>query len=171
MTTRIGSYSQIKGSIIKQPCIAATTNHINLTGATNIIDGVLLNVNDRVLVTSQSLSKYNGIYVVLTGGTGSNGVWERSLDFSLNDDLFTGLNVYIISGNTYSDSYFILETSNPIIIDTTPIYFTNRKNLNIQNIDNTQILFYSNSITGDTQFTYDKIKHYMSLGKLGITSY
>jgi len=167
MITRLGSYSQIKGSIIKQPCIVATLGNIDLSGATNIIDGINLQLNDRVFVNNQILSQYNGIYDVVSVGTGSNGVWERSLDFSISEDIYAGINIYIITGNTYTDSYFILETTGTTILDITPLTFSNKKMISVSNIDNNQVLYYfSNNITGSTNFTFDQNLGNLNLGDI-----
>lgn len=57
----------------KGACIAATTANITLSG-TQTIDGIALNVGDRVLVKDQTVPAQNGIYVVAAGG------WTRTTD-------------------------------------------------------------------------------------------
>ena len=95
MITRAGTYSQIKGASVSSPCLVATTNSITLSG-TQTIDGVAVNVEDRVLVKNQSPGSDNGIYIV------SDGAWSRAVDMSLTIDVFQGLQVYINSGTTTS---------------------------------------------------------------------
>lgn len=69
---------------VKKACRVATTTTnpgTNLTGGmANVIDGVTLAVNDRVLLRTYSLPYHNGIYTVQTVGTGTNGTWVRAAD-------------------------------------------------------------------------------------------
>jgi len=155
MSTRLDANDRLKGLSFKKPCIVATLENVNLTGSTNVIDGVSLNLNDRILVINQIDQIDNGIYIVSNVGTGSDGVLLRANDFSTSDDIFAGINIYILSGDTYNDSYFILNTENPIL-DITPLFFSNKKMLDTQNVSNNQVLLYNNnSIIGYTGLTYD----------------
>lgn len=72
----------IQGFDWKEPTRVATTANVAnlLTGAPNVVDGVTLAVDDRVLVKDQSTASGNGVYVVVTVGTGANGVWARATD-------------------------------------------------------------------------------------------
>jgi hypothetical protein len=114
--TRLGTYSQIKGSTQKIPCKVATTGNITLS-STQTIDSVSVVVGDRVLVWQQSTPANNGIYIV------NDGSWTRAIDMSLDDDVFTGLGVYVNSGATYSGKNFVITTSNPIILGVTSLTF------------------------------------------------
>lgn len=69
-------------SAFKTNVAAATTGNIASLagGAPNTVDGVSLALNSRVLVKSQTTAAQNGIYVVTTLGTGSNGTWARATD-------------------------------------------------------------------------------------------
>jgi hypothetical protein len=58
MITRISSYSRIKGVSVSSPCLVATIDSITLSG-TQTIDGVVVNVGDRVLVKNQSPASAN----------------------------------------------------------------------------------------------------------------
>jgi len=95
MITRIGTYSQIKGSSWKLPCRVATTGNITLSGL-QTIDGVSLVAGDRVLVRLQNTGSENGIYIV------ASGAWTRAVDMSLTEDAFDGVQVFINSGLTSS---------------------------------------------------------------------
>lgn len=114
--TRIGTYSQIKGSGFKLPCKVATTENITLSGE-QTIDGVNIVTGDRVLVYNQSTGSTNGIYVA------SGSTWSRSIDMSLNDDVFCGLEVYVNSGTANGGKTFVLSTSDPITLNTTSLTF------------------------------------------------
>jgi hypothetical protein len=116
MITRLGTYSEIKGSSIKIPCVVATTGAITLSG-TQTIDGIAVIVGDRVLVNNQGTASTNGIYVV------SASTWSRAIDMSLDDDVYTGLQIYITSGTANGGKFFALTTANPITLDTTSLSF------------------------------------------------
>jgi hypothetical protein len=122
--TRLGTYSQIKGSSYKLPCKVVTSSSISLTGgAPLVVDGYTLATNDRVLAISQSTATQNGIYLVTTPGSGNNGTWVRAADFSLSDDAFQGTQVYITTGSVNRSSTYALITPDPIILDTTNLTF------------------------------------------------
>ena len=117
MITRLGTYSQIKGGSYKIPCVVATTVAITLSG-TQTIDGVAVVAGNRVLVKNQADATTNGIYVV------SASTWARAVDMSLTDDLYTGVQILINSGSTYTNKIFVLTTANPITLGTTGLTFT-----------------------------------------------
>ena len=61
--------------------VATTANIADLAaGAPNVVDGITLVAGDRVLVKDQTTQTLNGLYVVTTAGTGSDGAWVRSDD-------------------------------------------------------------------------------------------
>jgi hypothetical protein len=122
MITRI-KYSQLKGLPQKLPCKLATTNNINLLSITNQIDGISVNVGDRILVKDQIVKSENGVYIVVSVGSGSNGIWERSDDFSFNVDVFNGIQIYVTSGDENSNTVYFLSTENPINIGTSDLEF------------------------------------------------
>lgn len=125
MGTRL-KYDQLKEVPSKKPCRVATTANITnvLTGAPDIVDGISLSVGDRVLVKDQSTGSQNGVYSVVTVGTGANGVWERAYDFNSNDDVYSGVSLYISEGTSNSGTIYNLSTSDPIVLDTTSLTFT-----------------------------------------------
>jgi hypothetical protein len=117
--TRLGTYSQIKGTSLKIPCRVATTTDIALSNATTTVDNITLASGDRILAWMQSTGSANGIYIF-----NSSGAWSRSIDMSLDDDAFQGMQVYISEGATYSGNTFTLTTSNPISLGSTTLTFT-----------------------------------------------
>jgi hypothetical protein len=125
MSTRI-KYDQLKESPSKKPCRLSTTVNITdlLTGAPDTLDSISLSIGDRILVKDQSTSSQNGIYDVITVGGGSNGVWQRSVDFSVDDDVYDGISLYVTTGTTNSDTLWYLTTPNPIVLGTTNLTFT-----------------------------------------------
>jgi phage-related tail fiber protein len=96
---------------------AATTGAISLTG-TQTIDGVSLVAGDRVLVKDQGDAKTNGIYVVAAGA------WARSTDANLSAEVVSGLVTQVIEGTTLIRTQWMLTTSGAIVLDTTPLAFT-----------------------------------------------
>jgi hypothetical protein len=115
--TRLGTYPQIKGSPEKLPCTVATTENITLSGIT-VIDGYgALTDGDRVLVKNQNTPSENGIYIA------SESAWTRAVDMSLDDDVFTGVTVYINYGDINGGEYFLLTNANPIVLGTTGLTF------------------------------------------------
>jgi len=104
--------------------VIATTNIANLNGgAPNQIDGVNLVLRDRVLVKAQDTASENGLYYVTTLGTGSNGVWQRTLDGNETGEIQAGMIVMVTEGDSFKDTQWKLTTNNPIIIGTTPLTF------------------------------------------------
>jgi hypothetical protein len=104
--------------------VIATTNIANLNGgAPNQIDGVNLALRDRVLVKAQDTASENGLYYVTTLGTGSNGVWQRTLDGNETGEIQAGMIVMVTDGDSFKDTQWKLTTNNPIIIGTTPLAF------------------------------------------------
>ena len=152
MSTRISTYSQIYGTTIKQPCLVATTQNESLSGLTTI-DGISLSNFDRVLVWKQTSGEENGIYIV-TGET-----WYRATDMSESRDMFTGVEVYVTSGDTYAEKTFTLVTSNPITANTTPLVFELTSNVNyVENYGVGRVLLSDGTIEGivaQSGLTYD----------------
>jgi len=106
---------------------AGTGSKGQLTGMSNVVDGVTLAANDRVLVNTNAPTgaALNGIWTVTTPGTGSNGVWNRAFDF-INDSNATGVppNTVVTSGafafvesGTSAESGWVLTTdASPVVV-------------------------------------------------------
>lgn len=109
----------------KNPVRVATTGNISnlLTGAPNIIDGITLEERDRILVHQQTSAASNGIYEVITLGSGSDGSWTRTSDSDSVYKLIPGSEVYVVEGDTYGTTKFWLVTPGPYILDTTSLQF------------------------------------------------
>lgn len=157
-----------QGLSIKAACRVATTTNIILSGLLTI-DGIVLTAGNRVLVKNQSTGTENGIYVV------SPGSWSRSSDFDTSEDVTSGAFTFIEDGTINADSGWVLTTQAPIIIDTTPLAFTqfsgagqiiagdgltkNGNQLDVVTANNDRIVVSSDSIdlatTGISAGTYD----------------
>lgn len=93
----------------KQPCDAATTQNITLSGY-QTIDGVILNADYmRVLVKNQDDQTQNGLYVVFSG------LWKRSADFTGPTGTVNGQLVAVTGGQ--NAGLWQLVSPNPITID------------------------------------------------------
>ena len=128
--TRIRA-EQISDIDFKQAVRVVTTADVTLSGsAPNVVDGATLIANDRVLVAGQTTGSENGIYVVTTPGTGSNGTWTRSTDANATGEIEAGMILMVTDGTIYADTQWVLATNNPIVVGTTALTFQ-------QNITNT----------------------------------
>jgi hypothetical protein len=130
----------------KQATRAVTVVNVSLTaGAPNNVDGINLSVNDRVLVTGQTTQSQNGVYVVVTLGTGANGTWIRSGDTDITGELLAGAIIMVTEGVIYADTQWKLITDNPIVIGTTPLIFTQNYYANVLHAGNSNVTVYSNA--------------------------
>jgi len=121
--TRINA-SQISNIDYKQAVRVVSLTNVTLAGgAPNVVDGVTLSVNDRVLVAGQSTGSQNGIYYVQTVGAGSTGTWVRTVDASSTGQILGGMLVMVSQGTTYADTVWELTTDDPITVGTTSLTF------------------------------------------------
>lgn len=107
------------GLDVKVSVRVATTANITLSG-TQTIDGIAVQVGDRVLVKNQTNAAENGIYVV------ASGAWARSedADNSPGGEVSTGLFTFVEEGTTNTNTGYILNTPAPITLGTTNLTFT-----------------------------------------------
>ena len=114
-TTRHAIYSfDMKNSVR-----VATAGSITLSG-TQTIDGVSVQVGDRVLVKNQSggaSHATNGIYTCATGS------WVRATDTDFADEVTSGLVVYVSEGTANQKTFWALTTADPITVGTTALAF------------------------------------------------
>ena len=153
MITRLGTYSQIKGSSVKLPCKVATTASITLNG-TQTIDGVAVVSGERVLVKNQATASTNGIYIV------ASGAWSRAVDMSISEDAFDGVQVFVNSGSTNSEKTFVLVTDDPIVLGTTDLTFNQiaSGSVTINNNADNRVITGSNTsgvLNAETNMTFD----------------
>ena len=147
-------YSSIEDTDYKASCRVVTTTNITLAGgAPSVHDEINLAAGDRVLVTGQSSPTQNGIYVVQTLGTGSNGTWIRSKDANTDAKVTAGFNTYIEEG-TYAAQQWRLATANPITLGVTELTFIAPSGGTVGG-SNTNIQYNaSGAMAGATNFRY-----------------
>lgn len=100
-----------------------STSNINTSSAPNVVDGVTLVAGDRVALVGQTVSAQNGIYVVQTLGTGSNGVWIRSTDADSSSEVTSGMTFDVSEGTANAGTTWLLVTTDPIVLNTTSLTF------------------------------------------------
>ena len=106
----------VNGISFKAPVRVATTANITLTG-TQTIDGVSVIAGDRVLVKNQTTASANGIYVAAAGA------WTRALDADTNNEVVSGLTVFVTEGTASGDKQYSLLTDGAITLNTTALSF------------------------------------------------
>jgi len=115
---------QLQDIDYKQTSRAITVANVTLSGgAPSTVDGVSLALNNRVLVTAQTTGSQNGIYIVTTVGSGSNGTWARTTDADATGDIKAGTIIMITEGTEYADTQWKLTTDDPITVGTTTMTF------------------------------------------------
>jgi len=114
----------VQGLDVKESVAAATTTNVSLEAAPNVVDGITLAVDDRVLVKEQTTASENGIYIVQVLGTGVDGVWVRAIDADTSDKVTSGMFTFIEGGSTYDNAGFVLATEGAIVLDTTSLVFS-----------------------------------------------
>ncbi len=114
------------GLTIKASVRAATTANISdlAAGAPNTLDGVSLSANDRILVKNQSTGSQNGIYYVVTVGSGANGAWSRTADADSSAEIPNGMFVWVNEGTTNADTGWALTSDGIITLGSTSLVFT-----------------------------------------------
>ena len=162
-------YSQIYDTDYKQSVRVATTadvgNLLATGNMTNSVDGVTLSQLDRILVKDQTDAKQNGIYSVLTLGTGSNGTWIRAKDANANDRMTAGMTTVVSEGAVNISKTFRLATPDPIVVGTTELSFVNPFAGGSAGGANTYVQFNDGGIAGGSaNLTFNKSTNVLSVG-------
>lgn len=116
LATREWVTEELARQDFKHSVLVATTTAVTLSGL-QTIDGVALQVGNRVLVKDQNAAKDNGLYVVAAGA------WGRSTDADSNAKVTPGLMVLVEKGTANSDSAWQLVTDGPINLGVTSLSF------------------------------------------------
>jgi hypothetical protein len=112
-SVRLASAGNVAGTY---NATGGTSGRGQFTAMTNTLDGVSLAAGNRVLLKDQTTGAQNGIWVVTTLGTGSNGVWDRATDFDQDAEVTAGIFITVEEGNTNDNTLWLLTTNNPITI-------------------------------------------------------
>ena len=119
-TVRVATTAPLTGATF-----ATAPNNGQFTDAPRNIDGVMLNVGDRVLVKDQPGATQNGIYVVTAVFTATNqATLTRADDFDNDAELTGGYRVAVLGGLS-SNANRAFSTAGPITLNTTPVTWTN----------------------------------------------
>lgn len=87
-----------------------------------MVDGINLNVNDRVLVIGQTSTNANGLYVVLFPGSPSQiGILQRSSDWQCIEQIKPGQYIPIYDGYTFSGEIYVVINPIPNALGIDPI--------------------------------------------------
>jgi hypothetical protein len=121
---------------IKKSCRALSDQNVSLNMAPLAVDGITLEDGDRVLVNGQTDKKENGIYTVITKGTGNDGVWERAEDVDEDDEINAGMFAFVTEGETHEDTGWVVITNNPIDLGTHDIEFAQFSGIGMVQVGN-----------------------------------
>jgi hypothetical protein len=106
-----------QGLDVKASVRAASTvagGNITLVTVSTAVDGVTLNVGDRVLVKNQTTASENGIWVASAGN------WARA-DDAVQGKLTAGAFVFVEEGTVNADSGWVLTNNGTITVGTTAL--------------------------------------------------
>jgi len=121
--TRISATS-VTDTDFKSSCKVATlTNISSFTATPNSIDGYTFSIGDRVLVKSQLNPAENGIYIVESVGTGSNGRWSRAVDFRDNKGITNGAITFVERGTEANTFFFLGGLTSSVTVGSTALIF------------------------------------------------
>jgi len=111
-----------EGLHIHASAVAATTENIDLATALengDVLDGVTLATNDRVLVKNQTNAAQNGIYVVQASGAA-----VRAADFDAPAEVDGGDFIFVTGGTVNDNTGWVQTSTGVATLGTDPIYFT-----------------------------------------------
>jgi hypothetical protein len=119
---------QITGDVWKDPVKLASSINVDVadiqnntvTGKVGSIDGVAINVGDRVLFTNQTESKHNGIYVITKNS--DEYIFSRSSDFGLGKTA-PGVTVFVTDGMSNKGNLYQCTSVSATVNDVDEISF------------------------------------------------
>ena len=123
LTCLLGTTANLSGTYNNGTAGVGATLTNNTTQAALQIDGVTVQVADRILVKDQTSTEENGVYVVTTVGTGATDwVLTRATDYDTAAEIVPGTLVPISAGDTNGGSIW-LESATVTTVGTDPIVF------------------------------------------------
>ncbi len=109
------------GIVYKQAVRAATTTTGTLASSfenNDVIDGITLATNDRILIKNQSTQTENGIYVVAASGSPT-----RATDADAGSELVAGTSVFVSVGTANAGTQWTQSTTGTITLGSSNIVF------------------------------------------------
>ena len=89
------------------------------------LDGIVANLNDRVLIKNQTTPARNGIYAVTNVGSASVAwVLTRTTDYDSTVEVIEGTYTVVEAGATQAGTLWLETSPSPITVGTSPITFT-----------------------------------------------
>lgn len=125
----------------------ATTANITLSGI-QTIEGVALNVDDRVLVKNQSTQSQNGIYLVKAGA------WVRTTDADTWSELVSAF-VFVEEGSTLGDTGWLCTVNSGGTLGSTAVtwvQFSSAGVITAANVNTAGIGVYKQKVGNELQF-------------------
>ena len=107
--------SSVYAPKILPPVDVASTANVATLAASTVVDGVTLDIGDRVLLKDQSDATQNGIYVVTTSGS------HRASDLSVAEQFIPYVAVFAMKGSVNAGKAFVLEAETLPILGTSNI--------------------------------------------------
>lgn len=96
------------------------------SNSTLTVDGIIANLGDRILLSMQTNTNENGIYVVMSpGSSSSKWVLQRSPDFQSLEQLKLGQYFSVNAGNTLAGNMYVLIEPLPYSIGSSGMSFIN----------------------------------------------
>ncbi len=108
------------GLDVKAPVRVAAKENIDITAFPLSVNSETLIAGDSVLLWLQTDPVENGVYEVITPGSGTDGEWERRADFNAASEIRAGVRIQALEGGSYAGIYFQVISNNPVV-DTDPI--------------------------------------------------
>lgn len=102
--------NQIRNSLALKMTVKLVSTVPQTLSGLQSIDGVLTAANDKVLLTGQSASSQNGIYVV------QSGAWTRATDLQDGVTIHPGTGVMVQSGTAHSSSIWQMTSTSSAVV-------------------------------------------------------
>ena len=97
----------------------ASTRNVNASGVGVVVDTVQTSAGQSVLLLNQSISEYNGLYLV------GAGQWQRHPDFATAAQMQAGTTFFVSGGNEHRYSEWYLQES-VVTVDANSLHFGRR---------------------------------------------
>jgi len=137
-----------------------TSNSGVLTATSNAalpnIDGYTLLLLERVLYDTGTANANNGIYEVTSlGDNGTPWVLSRTADANQNNEVTSGMFTFITNGTNFANTGWILVTTGNIVLNTTPLtfsQFSGAGTITIENLTSSGTGLYANRVGNTYNF-------------------